>query len=550
MKTRPFLPLFFVALGVILAGAIVWRVRAYTPDHVRSTINAPGEVDPATVGGTQQGRNGGSDAQQPIATDGGTAAVVSRTAITNTQTGASPQQPRPGMTLREQRFAEALAAAQKASAEQPPKIAVKPPAAAPVVAPPPPPKPAEKQGVLSRIGDAISNAFKGSTSTSASAQPQQNPNPSQRHDSPREKDAPETKREKDASSDTTPPQLMSLVFNPPSISDGAETMLVITAQDNLSGIRNISGSVASPTGKALQGFAAQREAPESNRYLARIVVPKDAEQGFWKVNFLSLTDNAGNTTNINSANGGGYGFTVNSARPDSTPPTLTAVWVDRRSMNAGEKNTIFVRATDDKSGVALVSGVFQSPAKTARIGFGCRMAAPDQFECDLMAPNPVDCGEWQLEQIQMQDKAQNMATYRGDNPLVAALKINIMPVGADHCDSTPPTVESLTLDPTDVSNAQDSVVTATAVVTDDTAVQSVSLQLAGPPADNGQPPRFFFGFQKTDQPNIWTSKMTIPKVAAKGTWSVVWLSAIDKSNNTKNYSQADPVLQNAKITVH
>ena len=549
MNNRTFLPLFFVALGLFVAGAIVWRVRAYTQDNVRATINAPGELDPASPDRTPQRRNGGSDAQQGIATDGGAEVVANRTAVTNAPNGSAPQQqqPRAGMTLREQRFAEALAAAQRASAEQPQKIAVKRPEPAPALTPPAPPKPPEKQGVLSRIGDAISNAFKGNSSASAAPQTpqQQNPNPSQRHDNPHEKDAPATKKEKDPTSDTQPPQLLGVTFQPPSISDGAETMLIVTAQDDLSGIRNISGSVASPTGKALQGFAAQRESPDSNRFVARIVVPKDAEQGFWKVNFLSLTDNAGNTTNVNSSTG--YGFAVNSARPDNTPPVLTAVWVDRRSMNAGEKNTIFVRATDDKSGVAIVSGVFQSPAKSARIGFGCRMAAPDQFECDLAAPNPVDCGDWQLEQIQMQDKAQNMATFRGDNPLVAAVKVNML---SDKCDSTPPAVESITLDPTDVSNAADSVVTATAIVTDDTAVQSVSMQVAGPPADNGQPPRFFFGFQKGDQPNVWIGKILIPKSAAKGTWSVVWLSAIDKSNNVKNYSQADAVLQNAKINVH
>jgi hypothetical protein len=216
-------------------------------------------------------------------------------------------------------------------------------------------------------------------------------------------------------------------------------------------------------------------------------------------------------------------------------------------MNGGEKNTVFVRATDDKSGVAVVSGVFQSPSKTARMGFGCRMAAPDQFECDITPGASVDCGDWQLEQIQMQDKAQNQATFRGDNPLVSATKVNII---SDKCDSTPPTVESLALDPTDVSNAAESVVTVTAIATDDTGVQSLSMQVAGPPADNGQPPRFFFGFQKGDQPNVWIGKITMPKSAAKGTWSIVWLSAIDKSGNTKNYSQADPVLQNAKITVH
>jgi len=397
--------------------------------------------------------------------------------------------------------------------------------------------------------NAITNAFSGNTSASPTP-PQQN-NPSQRHDNPHEGETRDKVKDKvkDPASDTTPPQLQSLVFQPAAIADGQETTLIVTAADDLSGIRNISGSVASPTGKALQGFAAQREAPESNRYMARIAVPKDAEQGMWRLNFLSITDNAGNTMNTNSAgNAATYGFSVTSSRPDSTPPTLVGVYVDKRSMNGGEKNTIFVQATDDKSGVAIVSGVFQSPTKTARIGFGCRATAPDHFECDVVPPKAVDCGDWQLEQIQLQDKAQNMATVRGDNPIVAAVKINVL---SDRCDSAAPTVDNLTLDPLDVSNANDSVINVTATVNDDASgVASVSGQLAGPPSDNGQPPRVYFAFQASDIPQTWVGKINIPKFAAKGTWSIVWLQALDKSNNMKTYSQADPVLQNAKITVH
>ena len=88
-------------------------------------------------------------------------------------------------------------------------------------------------------------------------------------------------------------------------------------------------------------------------------------------------------------------------------------------MRAGEKNTVFVQAEDDKSGVSLVSGVFVSPSKQARIGFGCRAGANGTWECTVSPPACLDCGAWQLEQIQLQDKANNMATFRGDNQIVA-----------------------------------------------------------------------------------------------------------------------------------
>jgi hypothetical protein len=545
-----FLPAFFVGLAVVFAAAVGLRLHSYSARSGDPAQHAVTESSASSDAGAPARAR--SAAAVASATIDGEVPTASRAAepvssrIVDAPRGGA-QQPR---LTREQRFAEALAAAQKAGAERPQQAAPRQ-APAPVV----PPKPAEKPGLLARIGNAISNAFSGSSNAAPSRVtsslqngPQQNSranDPSNNNNANRDKPA-----AKDNTSDTQPPQLLGIEFNPPQINDGAETMILITATDDLSGIRNISGSVSSPTGKALQGFAAQREAPESNRYTARIAVPKDAEQGMWRVNFLSLTDNAGNTNNVAQGwNGVGATFRVVSSHPDSTPPSLRSVYLEKRSMNGGEKNTVFVQATDDSSGVAIVSGVFQSPKKTARIGFGCRMTSPETFECDLVPPKTVDCGDWSLEQIQLQDKAQNMATIRTDNPIVAQVKVNII---GDRCDSTPPDVQSLALDPLDVSNAEASVVNVTVVAhDDDSGVASLSGQAAGPVVEGGQPPRIYFAFQPGGQdPSTWIAHITVPKLAAKGTWSIVWLQALDKSNNLKTYSQGDPVLANAKFTVH
>ena len=84
--------------------------------------------------------------------------------------------------------------------------------------------------------------------------------------------------EKDSNSDTTPPQLISIEFVPPQVQDGQDATIVILATDDLSGVRGVSGTITSPTGKALQGFAEQHEG-DSNRYVGRVHIPKDAEAG-------------------------------------------------------------------------------------------------------------------------------------------------------------------------------------------------------------------------------------------------------------------------------
>src|SRR6185369_15783671 len=160
-----FLPLFFVALGVVLAAAIGWRIHAYTKGDVRSTINGP--VADSAPSGMREGRTGNTIAPQD-ATSASSTTVAYATPVTGSVQTTS-RAAASGMSIREQRFAEALAAAQKASAEQPQRIVVQRPAPAPAIAPPP--KPAEKPGILARIGNAISNAFNGNTSANAAPQP-------------------------------------------------------------------------------------------------------------------------------------------------------------------------------------------------------------------------------------------------------------------------------------------------------------------------------------------------------------------------------------------
>ncbi|MCU1348491.1 MAG: hypothetical protein JWO56_1521, partial [Acidobacteria bacterium] len=478
----------------------------------------------------------------PGDTTSGDAAGMATATIQDASGSYSPGSER-AVSSREQRFNELLratvttgATADPASQASASTGVVRPPAPTPV-----------RTSPVARLVAPVSNALTGNSSSNNQSSINQ---PSTDHardtTNPREHDRP---KEKDDTSDTTAPHLVGLMFDPPTVHDGQETVLTAIATDDLSGVRNISGSITSPTGKALQGFALQPSGANDNRFFGRIALPKDAEEGLWRINFLSLSDNASNTQNLNFAQGNlpaSAQFHVVSERPDSTPPTVKAVWLDRPAISSNEKVTVFVTAEDDKSGVNLVSGVFQSPSKFARIGFGCRPGNGTTWQCDVTPPKCTDCGNWQLEQIQLQDKANNMATVRIDNPLVGAVKLNVT---GDSCDSTPPAMTSLELDPLFVSNVDASTVTLTAFVSDDQCgVSSVSGQAAGPTVAGQQPPRLYFSFMPSTE-GQWSGKLIIPKLASKGEWSIVWIQVLDKGNNLKTYSQSDPTLAMAKFTV-
>src|SRR2546428_4739930 len=173
---------------------------------------------------------------------------------------------------------------------------------------------------------------------------------------------------KDPTSDTTPPQLISAEFSPPQVQDGDNVSVIITATDDLSGIRGVSGTISSPTGKALQGFATQREG-DTNRYVGHIAIAKDAEQGLWKISFINMSDNASNSVTLSYAQGtvpSTAVLRVVSSNSDNTPPTLKNIWVDKRAIQGGEKDVIYVEASDDKSGVNLVSAVIYRPMPRRR----------------------------------------------------------------------------------------------------------------------------------------------------------------------------------------
>ncbi|MFP5246924.1 MAG: hypothetical protein ACLGH0_09540, partial [Thermoanaerobaculia bacterium] len=514
MKNTRFLPIFFTILGVAFCAAVRLRLRSYGAD-------AP-EVarQQATL-----------TAQQTIA-EGTTS--LPNAAPPDVLTAADPSVPRTGETAaqlsaRERRYQELLN-------QDPPPAPIRP------VEPPKPPS------FFDRVVNPIASALGMNRAKPQSDRPGQQPPPQRpTNDGPQSRTPTETsggnnnsgnnqqpQQDDDPETDIVPPQLLMADFNPPQIHDGETTTFAAMVNDNLSGVRAVSGVIASPSG-SMQGFSATREG-ETNRFIAKITIPPDAAEGKWVVKYLTLSDNASNSVNLNSAQGAlppTAQFTVVSAGADAAGPQLKSVWLERQSMRGGEKNTVFVQAEDEKTGVSLVSGVFVSPAKTARIGFGCRAGNGGVWECSVSPPTCLDCGTWRLEQVQLQDKANNLTTFRQDNPVVGQLTLDIM---GDVCDSQPPAVTNLVLDPTVVSNAQASTITVTATMVDEggCGVASISGQAIPPGGVGGQ--RRYISFGPSTDGQTFVGKLEIPQFAAKGVWTIAWILALDKGHNLRAYS--------------
>jgi hypothetical protein len=512
-----FLSVFLTLLSVAFAAALMVRVRSYSVTTSADTSPATSESAAAS---STSGRGSSPTGFVPLGTDGSPASAP-ETQKTSSSAAVS----------RAQRLRELLALG------APKPAGTNPPAPTPVqVKPTPPPAPVKPQGIISRLLQPIANAFSGKTS-----------GPSQPGQSGTQPKTQTANDPRDPNSDTVPPQLLSIAFDPPTVQDGGDTTLIITANDDLSGIRGISGTLTSPTGKAVQGFAQQRDG-ETNRYLSRIHIPEKAEEGTWKVSFLTMSDMATNSVTLSFSQGSlppTATLKVVSSQSDSTPPTLHNVWLDRRAMRAGEHNTLYVDAQDEKSGVHLVAAVFLSPSKLARIGVGCQKGSNDIWMCDIFPPQCLDCGDWTLEQVQMQDNANNFSTARGDNtPAVAGILLNI---AGDSCDNTPPVLQGVSLSKNQIFMGRDEpVVEVTAIVSDDgCGVGGVSAQIVGPgSSSSGQ----FFSFQQRDG-NTYVGTIRLQANWARGVWRIASLTVSDKGQNLKIYYGNDPLLARAQFTV-
>ncbi len=515
---RSFLPLFFTALAVFFGIAVWVRLSAY------ETQTDIGQVSARPAAAAEEPRG-----EIHPAHDTGTI-VETSTSTTTTFSSSS--------STRQQRYDELL--------RTPPPTAPTAPSA-------------PKESLFDRVVNPIASALGIDRSKPASVNvaPPKSPQPNAQQqqqqqarageESSQQQQQDEQKREEqDPETDVTPPQLLSAEFVPPLVTDNGETMFAAHVSDNLSGVRSVSGVIASPS-NGMQGFACQREG-EGDRFVARIRIPPDAAEGTWTVKYLTLSDNANNSVNINAAAGQlpmSARFQVRSSGSDSAPPTLARVYLDRTTMNAGERATVFVQAEDDKSGVSLVSGVFVSPSKQARIGFGCRPGGGGAWECTVAPPTCLDCGTWQLEQVQVQDKANNMATFRGDNQNVAGVTLNI---SGDKCDAGPPQITALTVNPMVVSNAEGGTIHITAIVQDDACgVASLSGQAIPAGAVAGQ--RIPFSFDPSPDGQNFVGRIVVPRHAAKGLWTIGWIQALDKGHNLRAYGAAEPVLSRVTFRV-
>lgn len=188
----------------------------------------------------------------------------------------------------------------------------------------------------------------------------------------------------------------------------------VAAEDAMSGVKGIFGSVKSPAGTASLSFSCKLN-PDSGLYEGGFKIPEKAEFGTWTLKYLRLVDDANNMKNVYPGEPGTEAatFQVHSSESDSKPPEITQIIVSPRAARAGETVTVQIRATDDLSGVRSVMGWVRNPAMTARISFTCGyVATTDFYTGQFKLPDNAESGRWFVDSIYIYDKANNRRYYK------------------------------------------------------------------------------------------------------------------------------------------
>jgi len=183
--------------------------------------------------------------------------------------------------------------------------------------------------------------------------------------------------------DTVAPTLTAFSFTPTSINvTGADATVTASFQatDDIAGVTNIQVAFASQSGGSIQTAAATFTANTSVSGSATATFPRGSENGTWTVQFVFLTDAAGNTRTVSTSDLGNLGFptqlVVANNTGDTTPPVIVPTISPAPNAfgwNTTVPVTISWGVTDPESGVTSSSGCVTTTltAETSGTTFTC-----------------------------------------------------------------------------------------------------------------------------------------------------------------------------------
>lgn len=368
-------------------------------------------------------------------------------------------------------------------------------------------------------------------------------------------------------SDTTPPHLVSFSFTPNSVDVFASAQsITFTANltDDLAGIAYVCVQLSSPSRQQTtqsQCLSQISGTALSGVFQGPVSIPQSAEAGTWVVSLVQVGDSAGNNLNLFTADLQALGFptslTVNSAAPDTQPPSVTSITFLPSSINvsSGPQNlTMSLNLTDNQSGVDFnrflefritlrsPSGRQEQYVSAQDLQLTSGTPLNGTWQATRLLPRYMEAGTWQISSMWLSDLAGNQVFLPTSTLQSMGITTNFAVISSP-ADISPPQVTGFTFSPPVIDTATSfRFVTVRMTVTDNLSGVDFSsdrpsvsflhgVQFMSP---SGAQFRYSGGFTLTagtPANGTWETTAFFPRFSEAGTWTARIFRIKDAVNN-------------------
>ena len=225
--------------------------------------------------------------------------------------------------------------------------------------------------------------------------------------------------------DTTKPSLKNIHINKPIATAGDTIEISVDAEDTESGIKKISLYYQTPVTKKDHSVSLSYN-PETKKYVGQIYITDEIESGIWKVNYISLYDNANNRTVFYNSNIYNYtsdimdfshvDFSVSGTNADTTKPSLKNIHINKPIATAGDTIEISVDAEDTESGIKKISLYYQTPVtkKDHSVSLSYNPETK-KYVGQIYITDEIESGIWKVNYISLYDNANNRTVFYNSN---------------------------------------------------------------------------------------------------------------------------------------
>ncbi|MFC0187309.1 Ig-like domain-containing protein [Fictibacillus aquaticus] len=328
--------------------------------------------------------------------------------------------------------------------------------------------------------------------------------------------------------DVTGPQITSIEFVESTLEPGSTGHAIVTAEDDLSGVRYLGLRFVSPSGqKHIHTDEVVKQF--DGTWKVSFYVPAYAEPGEWKVHSAWIEDNEENITDYHDLDilyPENFGtFTIVNETPDMEAPSVSSVSFEPDTLNAGDEGFLIVGADDDLSGVEYVNVLVEGPTGNHRMSIGAWDEVEEgKFKGTFSLNSYAEAGVWKVTSIEVYDRAGNFAEYSYDTEYPETFgTLNVI---SENSDITAPVFNGITFGSNAVKPGESMKVTVDATETG-SGINGIYIAAFGPDGKS----EAYTEIMKADENGKWSGELRIPADAAEGKWEIAYIGIQDNAHN-------------------